>query len=312
MSEVHRVVKNRNYTVMSNYHLRDMNLSLKAKGLLSLILSLPDNWKFSVRGLADINKEGVGCIGATLKELEAGGYLQRITHRKKGKIDGTEYIFYEKSQLDKILNENNSAPKNDKPQTKKANPPEPHTENPDTVISDTESEAQLNTNKSNTETSNTDLLNTYPINSNEPVEDSSKPTTEPIKPKQPERIGMDKILAYRQFVKQNIEYDILCQKLNGNIGMLNEIVDIITETVCTTREYLTVASEKRDAETVKSQLLKLNSEHIEYVLDCMKNNTTDVRSTRQYLLAALYNATSTIDTYYTLKVNHDMYGGNLK
>ena len=121
---------------------------------------------------------------------------------------------------------------------------------------------------------------------------------------------MDNILAYRQLIKQNIEYDILCQKLNGNIGILNEIVDIITETVCTTREYLTVASEERNAETVKSKLLKLNSEHIEYVIDCMKNNTTDVHDTRKYLLAALFNAPSTIDSYYTLKVNHDMYGGN--
>ncbi|MDR4079564.1 MAG: DUF6017 domain-containing protein, partial [Clostridia bacterium] len=164
---------------------------------------------------------------------------------------------------------------------------------------------QLNTNKSNTEISNTDLLNTYPINSTEPEENG-----EPVKPQQPERIGMDKILAYRQLIKQNIEYDILCQKLNGNIGILNEIVDIITETVCTTREYLTVASEERNAETVKSKLLKLNSEHIEYVIDCMKNNTTDVHDTRKYLLAALFNAPSTIDSYYTLKVNHDMYGGN--
>ena len=164
---------------------------------------------------------------------------------------------------------------------------------------------QLNTNKSNTEISNTDLLNTYPINSTEPEENG-----EPVKPQQPERIGMDKILAYRQLIKQNIEYDILCQKLNGNIGILNEIVDIITETVCTTREYLTVANEERNAETVKSKLLKLNSEHIEYVIDCMKNNTTDVHDTRKYLLAALFNAPSTIDSYYTLKVNHDMYGGN--
>ena len=159
--------------------------------------------------------------------------------------------------------------------------------------------------QSNTEISNTDLLNTYPINSTEPEENG-----EPVKPQQPERIGMDKILAYRQLIKQNIEYDILCQKLNGNIGILNEIVDIITETVCTTREYLTVASEERNAETVKSKLLKLNSEHIEYVIDCMKNNTTDVHDTRKYLLAALFNAPSTIDSYYTLKVNHDMYGGN--
>lgn len=181
--------------------------------------------------------------------------------------------------------------------------------NPTWIIVQAEPEqgksTQLNTNKSNTEISNTDLLNTYPINSTEPEENG-----EPVKPQQPERIGMDKILAYRQLIKQNIEYVFLCQKLNGNIGILNEIVDIITETVCTTREYLTVASEERNAETVKSKLLKLNSEHIEYVIDCMKNNTTDVHDTRKYLLAALFNAPSTIDSYYTLKVNHDMYGGN--
>lgn len=111
---------------------------------------------------------------------------------------------------------------------------------------------------------------------------------------------------YRQLVKENIEYDILAQKLKNDVGMLNDIMDIITETVCTSRNELTVASDTYPAEVVKSKLLKLNSEHIEYVVDCMKSNTTDIRSIRQYLLAALFNAPSTIDSYYSAKVNHDM------
>lgn len=285
---VFRVEKTRDFTVMSNHHLRNKNLSLRAKGLLSVMLSLPEEWDYTLKGLAHISKEGVDAIRSAIKELEKFGYIERHRKRnKKGQLKTSEYIIHELPIL---------------PEPKQT---EPILENP-TLDNPTQGKStQLNTNKSNTEISNTDLLNTYPINSTEPEENG-----EPVKPQQPERIGMDKILAYRQLIKQNIEYDILCQKLNGNIGILNEIVDIITETVCTTREYLTVASEERNAETVKSKLLKLNSEHIEYVIDCMKNNTTDVHDTRKYLLAALFNAPSTIDSYYTLKVNHDMYGGN--
>lgn len=285
---VFRIEKTRDFTVMSNHHLRNKNLSLRAKGLLSVMLSLPEEWDYTLKGLAHISKEGVDAIRSAIKELEKFGYIERHRKRnKKGQLKTSEYIIHELPIL---------------PESKQN---EPILENP-TLDNPTQGKStQLNTNKSNTEISNTDLLNTYPINSTEPEENG-----EPVKPQQPERIGMDKILAYRQLIKQNIEYDILCQKLNGNIGILNEIVDIITETVCTTREYLTVASEERNAETVKSKLLKLNSEHIEYVIDCMKNNTTDVHDTRKYLLAALFNAPSTIDSYYTLKVNHDMYGGN--
>lgn len=287
---VFRVERNKGYTVMSNHHLRNKELSLKAKGLLSQMLSLPEDWDYTLKGLSLINREKIDAIREAIKELERAGYIVRSRERdEKGRLRGADYVIFEQPQ----------PPTPDLPTLEN-----PTLDNPVQAEPEQGKSTQLNTNKSNTEISNTDLLNTYPINSTEPEENS-----EPVKPQQPERIGMDKILAYRQLIKQNIEYDILCQKLNGNIGMLNEIVDIITETVCTTREYSTVASEERNAETVKSKFLKLNSEHIEYVLDCMKNNTTDVHDTRQYLLAALFNAPSTIDTYYTLKVGHDLYGG---
>ena len=293
MATVFRVQKTKDFTVMSNHHLKNKDLSLRSKGLLSFMLSLPEDWDYSLKGLATLNKEGIDAIRSAINELEAFGYIERSRVRnEKGQLGENEYIIHE-------------LPISPEPKQTEPTLENPTLDNPVQAEPEQGKSTQLNTNKSNTEISNTDLLNTYPINSTEPEENG-----EPVKPQQPERIGMDKILAYRQLIKQNIEYDILCQKLNGNIGILNEIVDIITETVCTTREYLTVASEERTAETVKSKLLKLNSEHIEYVIDCMKNNTTDVHDTRKYLLAALFNAPSTIDSYYTLKVNHDMYGGN--
>ena len=94
-----RIVKIKNYTVMSNYHLRDKNLSLKAKGLLSIMLSLPEGWHYNVRGLASICKEGVTSISSTLKELEEYGYMKRHQPIVDGKFQEIEYIIYETPQV---------------------------------------------------------------------------------------------------------------------------------------------------------------------------------------------------------------------
>jgi len=142
---VFRVEKNRNYTVMSNYHLKDRNLSLKSKGLLSVILSLPDDWNFTTRGLAAISKEGVDSIGAALKEMETVGYLTRNKLRNaRGQITDTEYVVYEYPQV----NPDTALPNTVLPDTTS-----PYTENPYTVTLDTEmpcteKHEQLNTNKS--------------------------------------------------------------------------------------------------------------------------------------------------------------------
>lgn len=92
---VFRVEKTRNYTVMSNYHLRDKSLSLKAKGLLSLMLSLPENWDYTTRGLARICKDGVDSICATVRELEGAGYIVRARERHAdGTLGGIEYTIW--------------------------------------------------------------------------------------------------------------------------------------------------------------------------------------------------------------------------
>ena len=96
---VFRVAKTRDYTIMSNFHLKDRSLSLKSKGLLSMILSLPEEWNYTTRGLAAICKEGVDSIGTALRELEGAGYIIRRRLRdEKGKITDTEYVIYERPQ----------------------------------------------------------------------------------------------------------------------------------------------------------------------------------------------------------------------
>ena len=96
---VFRIERTRDYTVMSNHHLRNANLSLKAKGLLSMMLSLPEDWNYTTRGLAKICKEGVDAIGAALRELERAGYIVRYQKRdKNGRITDTEYVIYEQPQ----------------------------------------------------------------------------------------------------------------------------------------------------------------------------------------------------------------------
>ena len=138
---VFRIERTRDYTVMSNHHLRNANLSLKAKGLLSMMLSLPEDWNYTTRGLAKICKEGVDAIGAALRELERAGYIVRYQKRdKNGRITDTEYIIYEQPQPKKL----DMLP---------SDVVSPDTENPDMVKPDTEKPAELNIEKSNTEKS---------------------------------------------------------------------------------------------------------------------------------------------------------------
>ena len=129
---IFRIERTRDYTVMSNHHLRNGKLSLKAKGLLSMMLSLPEDWNYTTRGLAKICKEGVDAIGGALRELETAGYIVRHQLRdRQGRISDTEYVIYEQPQ-----------PKN--PDTPQPDTASPDTENPDMEKPDTEKPAELN------------------------------------------------------------------------------------------------------------------------------------------------------------------------
>jgi hypothetical protein len=118
---------------------------------------------------------------------------------------------------------------------------------------------------------------------------------------------IDEIDIYREIIKDNIEYDYLAE--HNPYRNIDGLVEIMTEAVTTTKEYLCVGGEQKRSVIVKSRLLKLNQTHIEYVLECLDNNTSKIYNIRAYLLTSLYNAPNTIDSYYTAEVNHDMYGG---
>ena len=288
---VFRIERTRDYTVMSNHHLRDKALSLKSKGLLSMMLSLPEDWNYTTRGLAKICKEGVDAIGGALRELEAAGYIVRHQMRdRQGRISDTEYVIYEQPQP--------KAPDTPQPDTAS-----PDTENPYLDSPDTEKPAELNIEKSKTQKSNTQGASTDSI-----------PFRETAAARPPERKGRDamsveEMESYRDLVLENIEYDHLCREFATYREDLDEIVELIVETVCARRKTTRIAGADFPHEVVRSRFLKLDSSHIEFVMECLHNNTTEVRNMKQYLLTVLFNAPTTMSNHYTAQVNHDMYAG---
>ena len=288
---VFRIERTRDYTVMSNHHLRDKALSLKSKGLLSMMLSLPEDWNYTTRGLAKICKEGVDAIGGALRELEAAGYIVRHQLRdRQGRISDTEYVIYEQPQP--------KAPDTPQPDTAS-----PDTENPYLADPDTEKPAELNIEKSRTQKSNTQGSSTDSI----PFRGTA--AARPPERKGRDAMSMEEMQDYRELILENIEYDHLCREFETYREDLDEIVELIVETVCARRKTTRIAGADFPHEVVRSRFLKLDSSHIEFVMECLHNNTTEVRNMKQYLLTVLFNAPTTMNNHYTAQVNHDMHAG---
>ena len=278
---VYRVNKSHNYTVMSNFHLRDKNLSLKAVGLLSKMLSFNDGWKFSTRGLSAICKEGPDAILSALKELEKYGYLVRHRQRdNKGRMGSMVFEIYEEPQPDFPHTDN---PHMEKPDVDYPDVDEPHEENP----------ARINTNQVITQERNNSLSKYQSINPD----------------------GMDVIderERYEELIRENLEIDILSQDPHYDIDRVNELVEIMLDAVCSKSPTIRINGEDMPQQVVKSRFLKLDSSHIEYVLHAMDECPSDIRNIRAYLLTTLYNASLTMDNYYSALVNHDMNSERVK
>lgn len=272
---VFRVERTRDYTVMSNYHLRDKRISLKAKGLLSQMLSLPEDWDYTLTGLASINKESKDAIRSAVNELEDTGYIKRYQKVDKGgKFSGNEYVIYERpvdstgkaSALEKPSSEN--------PTTDKTTAGKPLSENPTQI---------------NTKEENTDRLNTDSFLSGDGRE-------------------RKEIEHYRALICENVGYEYLLHDNPYEKDVIDEIVELMVEVVTSKRKVIRVAGNDFESEIVKSRFLKINGNHIRFILDCMKENTSKIRNMKQYLLTVLFNAPVTINNYYSALVNHDMYG----
>jgi hypothetical protein len=276
------------YTVTPNYHQRDKSITLKAKGLLSQMFSLPNDWDFTLKGLAYINYEGIDSIRAAIRELEQAGYIVRTRVRdEKGMLRGTRYKVYAyprkpTSMKPTLENPTQASPTQDKPVQ----------ENP----------TQLNIDITSKDESNKDLSNIDSFSSDE------RPSVlANLEAKRKETICRD-MNVYREIIKENISYDYLIEDLPYDHDRLEEILELIVETVCSTRKYIRVAGTDYPAEVVRSRLMKLDMEHIKFVFDCLKENTTKIRNIKQYLLTTLYNAPTTIGNYYSALVQHDLYG----
>lgn len=282
---VFRVEKTRDYTVMANHHLRNTELSLKAKGLLSLMLSLPEEWDYTTKGLARICKDGVDSICAGVRELEEHGYVVRERIRNpNGQLGAIEYTILEQPQ----------EPKREKPEWENPVQANPVLDDPVLGKPEQENPAQLNTYRTNKDESNTLSANPYPINSY------------PINPVT-DQMGTDGMDVYREIVKGNIEYDIMKDNFPYDHERLDEIVELMAETLASKKATFCIAGDTYPASTVKFKLLRINSLHIQYVFECLNKNTTEVRNIKKYLLATLFNAPSTMGSYYKAQVNRDMY-----
>ena len=304
---VFRVEKTKDYTVMANHHLRNTELSLKAKGLLSLMLSLPENWDYTTKGLSCICKDGIDSINATVKELEEQGYVVRKRIRnEKGQLTSIEYTILERPQLIDT-SEFQPKPENpilDKPTLVKPILEYPILEKPEQAEPILVKPHQLNTHLSSTNLLNPDLLNIDQSNPNPSNPYSIK--NEPQKQIGCDEIGCDNSRNIKELVLKNLEYEFIRDRYKDE--RLDEIVDLMVETLCSTKPTINISGDEYPASLVKEKLLRINSMHIEYVFHCLDKNTTYVRNIRRYLLATLFNAPSTIDNYYSALVNHD-FGG---
>ena len=233
---------------MANFHLRDKSLSLKAVGLLSKMLSFNDGWKFSTKGLSAICKEGPDAILSALRELEKHGYLVRHRQRDgKGRMSSTIFEIYEEPQ--------ESTPEREIPHTEN-----PCVEKPDVDNPRGDKSAQINTDQVITQERNNLSKNYQSINLD----------------------GMDRMderSEYEEIIKENLDYDILCQDPKFDKDRFREIMDIMLDAVCSTAPTIRINGEDMPQQVVKSRFLKLNSSHIEYVLEAMSKNPSDIRKT---------------------------------
>lgn len=273
---------------MANNHLRNRELSLKAKGLLSLMLSLPEDWDYTTKGLSCICKDGVDSICATIKELEKAGYVKRRRLRDaQGRLSDLEYTILEKPEP---LPSPPESPQRENPVVVKPDVVEPDVDNPELGKPHTENPAQLSIQEVNKQESITGQSNTH----------SFFPAGAPAE-------GQKDALDEREKIKHQIEYDWLREQFRAE--PIDELVEIMLEVAMNRNPTIRIG---RDAgyptSYVQERFSKITAMHIERVMEGIADNRTQVRNTRAYLLASLFNSVSTLDNQCTMQYNYNLGG----
>ncbi len=363
--------RNGNFTVINNYHLHDKNISTCAKTLMTLLLSLPEDWVLSVKGVSNILNESEYAVRKMMRELESCGYLKKEQHKGvDGKYTKMEYTVYElpyqgitepekqcvpdgepsgetdihtvpdmmgpasagdgpekpfegheRAQLAEIPG---CGPLVEIPQADNPHMGEPLVEMPRAAVLTLQN------------TDNNKINNNNPINPDPVCPDGStgKELTDRLhalsqcKPdkysfrqvpppgsdrqrsnKPPAMMQREAYRRYRELLLGNIGYDSLRISAPHDIDTVDGLVDIMLEILCGTKPYIRISGTDYPQEFVKARFLKLRCGHMLYILDCLRENTSDVRNVKQYLLAVLFNAPATMDSFYALKVGHDLAAG---
>lgn len=303
-SSVCRVNKNENYTVMSNYHLKSKNLSLKAIGLLSKVLSLPNDWDYSISGLSSICKEKETAIKAALDELKEWGYLVVTklmpNETESGRIEYV-YDFYEVSEIDKPDAEQG----NDEQPIKKGSTPKAKADATTTPkkqgvekqgieklpleilpleIQALENQGQSKTN--NKLYNNKILRDKQSINQSACKEDRQTRTSEPLEDRLNDRRSYE-FKAYTDVVKQNIDFFDFSDWL-GNEDEAEEIVQMIVRQICSAAPYERICNQQFPREVVKSAMLKVDNTVLTNAIEQI-SHADCIQNYEKYLISTLFN-----------------------
>lgn len=286
----------KNFTTVHNDFLRDRSLTIEARGLLMTMLSMSDNWNFSIKGLAAILPDGERKVAKVLNELEDKGYLVRVRIYSGGKISDWEYYISDVSG-------------------QAAEAAELAGKDREAVTGNVESAA---VDIPNVDVRSVDVQNVnVAFGGYKEISEKEKSFDE-TSIHQSDSAGdmideIDYKTAYEN-AREQIDADILIQvqDVKGNYcykkSELNELLDIMAWVASTKQPSLKINGEHIDIALVRERFAELDDGHIEYVLDCLKDNPKVIKKRRGYLLTCLYNAPATIDGYYENLVNKYFYG----
>ena len=340
---VFRVEKKDNFTIISNRHLQDSTLSNKAKGLLTIMLSLPPTWDMTLKGLVSLSSDGVDAIRSTIAELEQHGYLSRTRERNAlGQMQCTEYTIHEEPVQ---LTEGKRETSHSKSEQEPSIAPEAEEisgQNADVTgissqmgksdvaqmgKSDVDKSAESDAEKNGLIQIGFPNIGKPYVGKADPIKDLNNKNTDGIKysPSHPYHLDSSKQDAHRidgiekaaklqkerteyeSLLKDNIDYDDLME--NPDVEFCEYVklaLDVMLDTVTTTTPLLRVKGQDFPAETVKSWLLRLTSQQIIYVWESLQNSNRKIANIQSYLLTALYNSLTGEDLYYGQWVKQDL------
>lgn len=323
---VFRVEKNKNYTTISNHHLQDRNLSLKAKGLLTLILSLPPDWDMTLKGLVSLSGDGVDSVRSGIQELEKAGYLRRSRSRNNlGQLLCTEYTIYEHAVTENVASEteiddNLNIIYSEESHVGKSNVDKNShigKSDVDKNIPEKIENSQIGFSnigkpyigKSNTikhlNNKDTNNINNYPYQSTYSSKLCREPKENSIDEMEKAQTLYEERKAYEEIIKQNIAYDLLSEQKETSRDFLDLCVQVMVDAVTSNKPYIKIKGQDIPKEAVKSVLLKLNDENISYVDMCLSESKTAIKNMQSYILTALYCSKHGGDTYINQLVKHD-------